>query len=57
MGENVNALKALYVGFGGDLTDTYETIKDGAPVSDYTTISEVIYALAALAPSVAIARA
>ncbi len=51
MGENVNALKALYVAFGGDLTDTYDSIKGGAPVSNYNLISEVIFALAKIAPT------
>lgn len=48
---NVAALKALYVAFGGKLTDTYEDIADGSPVSDYTLISDVIFALAKIALS------
>lgn len=44
---NVDALKELYKEVGGSLTDTYESINDGAPVSDYTLISDVIAACAA----------
>lgn len=44
---NVDALKELYKAVGGSLTDTYESINDGAPVSDYTLISDVIAACAA----------
>ena len=42
MGNNVKSLKELYVSLGGKLTDTY----DGVPVSDITTIAEMIQAVA-----------
>ena len=44
--KTVEALKALYVALGGALTDVYESIADGAPVSDYVTTPNVIEALA-----------
>lgn len=47
----VEALQALYVAFGGSLTDTYEDIADGVPVSDYKTIPNLILALAQKVPS------
>lgn len=53
MGENVNAFKALYVAFGGKLTDYYSDICNGAPVSQYSLTSDVVYALAKLAPGIA----
>lgn len=48
----VDALKALYVAFGGALTDTYEDIADGAAVSDYSLTPDVICAIAKKAPGV-----
>ena len=45
MGNNVKALQELYVTLGGELTDTYEDIADGVPVSDITTIAEMIQAV------------
>ena len=42
---NVEALKGLYVVFGGKLTDTYSDIASGEPVSDYSTIPECILAV------------
>ena len=45
----IEALKALYVAFGGALTDTYEDIADGAAVSLYVVIPDMIQALAKLA--------
>lgn len=51
MNGNVDALKNLYVAFGGSLTDTYEDIADGAPVSDYVLSCDVINACAKKAPS------
>ena len=42
----IEALQALYVAFGGQLTDTYETIADGVPVSNYVVIPDVIAAIA-----------
>lgn len=46
---NVEALKALYVAMGGDLTDTYDTICDGAAVSNYVLSADVIAAIAQVA--------
>lgn len=48
---NVEALKNLYVAFGGQLTDTYEDINDGATVGNYTTSADVISAVAKKVPS------
>ena len=45
MGNNVKSLQELYVALGGELTDTYEDIADGVPVSDITTIAEMIQAV------------
>lgn len=47
----IEALKALYVAFGGALTDTYEDIADGAAVSIYTVIPDMIRAIAKKAPA------
>lgn len=41
----VEALKAVYVSLGGELTDIYSSIADGAPVSDYVIIPDVIAAI------------
>lgn len=41
----IEALKALYIAFGGALTDTYEDIADGAAVSNYVVIPDMIRAL------------
>lgn len=41
----VEALQALYVKLGGELTDTYENIANGVAVSDYTVIPDVIEAI------------
>lgn len=38
-------IKALYVKLGGSLTDTISGIANGAPVADYTVISDCIKAL------------
>lgn len=46
MDNNMIALQNLYVAFGGSLTDTYENIADGAPVSDYTIKPDIIDAIA-----------
>ena len=43
---NVNALKELYKALGGELTDTYQDIADGAAVGDYSLISDCILAIA-----------
>lgn len=45
MGKNVESLKALYVACAGNLTDTYEDIANGIPVSDYVFISDCILAI------------
>lgn len=42
----VEALKELYTSLGGELTDTYDSIANGIPVSDYNVIPDVIQALA-----------
>lgn len=46
MDSNIVALQGLYVALGGKLTDTYEGIANGAPVSDYTVKPDVINAIA-----------
>ena len=46
MDTTVMALQNLYVALGGELTDTYEGIADGAPVSDMVIIPDVINAIA-----------
>lgn len=52
--KTVDALKALYVAFGGALTDTYEDIADGAAVSDYSLTPDVICAIAKKAPATSV---
>lgn len=42
----LNALKNLYVKLGGALTDTYEGIAGGKPVSDYIMKTDVVSACA-----------
>ena len=49
MDTTIQALQSLYVAMGGKLTDTYAGIADGAPVSDYVTIPDVINAIAKIA--------
>lgn len=44
MNSTIQALQGLYVKMGGNLTDTYSTIADGIPVSDYVTIPDMIEA-------------
>ena len=44
--KNVESLQALYVAFGGALTDTYDNICNGEPVSNYTLSADVIAAIA-----------
>lgn len=51
MDTTVIALQNLYVALGGELTDTYDDICDGAPVSDYVIIPDVINAIAQLKTS------
>ena len=48
MKTNLEALKAVYVTNGGSLTDTYEDIAGGAPVSAYKTLKDAIAALSKL---------
>lgn len=52
MDKNIIALQALYVALGGQLTDTYDAIAGGAPVSDYVIIPDMINAIAAKAAAV-----
>lgn len=49
MNTTVKSLQDAYVSLGGELTDTYEDIDNGTPVSDYTTIPDVIEAIAQIA--------
>jgi len=49
MNTTVKSLQDVYVALGGKLTDTYEDIDGGVPVSDYTTIPDVIEAISQLA--------
>ncbi len=42
---NADALKTLYVAFGGALSDTYDDIASGITVSKYTTSADVILAI------------
>lgn len=48
MDNNITALQGLYVALGGQLTDTYDAIAGGAPVSNYVIIPDVINAISAL---------
>jgi hypothetical protein len=47
----VKALLDVYISLGGALTDTYPSIADGAPVSDYTLIPDAIAAISEQAKS------
>lgn len=47
----VSELKNLYTELGGNLTDTYEDIADGAAVGNYSVIPDCIAALAKIAGS------
>lgn len=51
MNTTVKSLQDVYVALGGELTDTYEDIDGGVAVSDYTTIPDVIEAIAQIAGS------
>lgn len=46
MNTTIQALQALYVAMGGTITDTYDDIASGAPVSDYVVIPDMINAIA-----------
>lgn len=46
MNTTIEALQTLYVALGGSLTDTYDEICNGAPVSDYVIIPDMINAIA-----------
>lgn len=48
MDNTIDALKNLYVALGGSLTDTYDDICNGAAVSNYVIIPDVINAIAEL---------
>ena len=41
----IESLQALYVKLGGSLSDTYEDIAGGVPVSDYAIIPDMIAAI------------
>ena len=45
MNTTVNALQAVYVKIGGELTDTYGAIADGAAVGDYSLTTDVLKAI------------
>lgn len=47
MDNTIQSLQALYVALGGQLTDTYENIANGTPVSDLVIIPDMINAIAA----------
>lgn len=47
----VNSLIDVYEALGGNLTDTYEDIAGGIPVSEYSLIPDAIQALAKIAGS------
>ena len=57
MDNTIVALQNLYVALGGDLTDTYETIADGATVANLVTIPDMINAIAQLKTAQAEAEA
>lgn len=51
MDNNITALQNLYVALGGELTDTYDDIANGAPVSDYVIKPDMINAIAQIIPT------
>lgn len=51
MNNTIVALQNLYVAMGGELTDTYDDICDGAPVADLVIIPDMINAIASLKTS------
>lgn len=50
MDNNMTALAKIYVALGGDLTDYYDDIAGGVPVSDYTINPDMISAIAKVLP-------
>lgn len=54
MTTTVEALKAIYLSLGGELTDTYDDIAGGIAVGDYVTIPDVSNAIAQRAASAGI---
>lgn len=54
MDNNMMALLNLYLSLGGNLTDTYDNIANGIPVSDYTVKPDIIDAIAERAKSAGI---
>lgn len=46
MDNTIIALQNLYIALGGELTDTYENICNGEPVSNYVIIPDMVNALA-----------
>lgn len=50
MDNNMTALAKIYVALGGKLTDYYDDIADGAPVSDYSINPDMISAIAKVLP-------
>lgn len=54
MNTTVEALKGLYVAFGGSLTDHYSDIAGNVNVSDYVLIPDCIKALSKIAASAGI---
>ena len=53
MNNTIVALQNLYVAMGGELTDTYDDICDGAPVADLVIIPDMINAIASVAGNIA----
>lgn len=53
MDNTIKALQNLYVAMGGELTDTYDNICDGAAVSNLVIIPDMINAIASVAGNIA----
>ena len=51
MKTTVKSLQDLYVKLGGSLTDTYDAIANDVPVSDYTTIPDMVEAVTQVSDS------
>lgn len=49
MNTTVEALKEYYEAIGGDLADIYDNICEDIPVSDYSTIPDMVQAITAVA--------